>query len=71
MRPILEGYASKMPPFDEYVYALEGRLILTLDDGRKFETKQGEAIIVPEGFTGYWYIPEKYREFIINTISSE
>ena len=52
-------------PFDEYVHILEGRLILSYDDGETFEFKQGESLIVPKGFTGYWHMPEKYREFII------
>ena len=52
-------------PYDEYVHILEGRLILSLDDGETFEFKQGESLIVPQGFTGYWHMPEKYRELII------
>ena len=53
----------------EYVQVLEGRLILTPDDGEEVEYKKGDSLIVPEGYTGYWYMPEKYREFvIINTI---
>jgi uncharacterized cupin superfamily protein len=56
-------------PYDEYVQVLEGRLILTPDDGEEVEYKKGDSLIVPEGYTGYWYMPEKYREFvIINTI---
>lgn len=30
-----------------------------------FEFKQGKSLIVPNGFTGYWHMPEKYRELII------
>ena len=52
-------------PYDEYVHILEGRLILSVDDGETFEFKQGESLVVPRGFTGYWHMPEKYREFII------
>lgn len=56
-------------PYDEYVHILEGRLILTPDDGEEVEFKKGDSLIVPEGYTGYWTMPEKYREFvIINTI---
>ena len=52
-------------PFDEYVQILEGRLILTPDGGDSQEFKQGDSLMVPAGFTGYWEMPEKYREFII------
>jgi len=56
-------------PYDEYIHILEGRLILTPDDGEKVEYKKGDSLILPEGYTGYWTMPEKYREFvIINTI---
>lgn len=52
-------------PFDEYVQILEGRLILTTDDGKSYEFQAGDSLIVPQGFTGYWDMPEKYRELII------
>ncbi len=52
-------------PYDEFIQILEGRLILIHDDGEEFEFKQGESLLVPRGFTGFWYMPEKYRELII------
>ena len=56
-------------PYDEFVQILEGRLILTPDEGEEMEFKKGDYLIVPEGYTGYWTMPEQYREFvIINTI---
>ena len=58
-------------PFDEFVQILEGRLILTLDDGREFKFEQGDSLVVPKGFSGYWEMPESYRELIIiDTIPS-
>ncbi|MEM8936347.1 MAG: cupin domain-containing protein [Pseudomonadota bacterium] len=57
-------------PYDEYINILEGRLILTPDDGEAMEFKTGDSFIIPEGYKGYWEMPEKYREFvIINTVS--
>ena len=57
-------------PYDEYIHVLEGRLILTPDEGEEVEYKKGDSLILPEGYRGYWTMPEKYREFvIINTIS--
>jgi uncharacterized cupin superfamily protein len=59
-------------PYDEYIHILEGRLILTPDDGEEVEYKKGDSLILPEGYTGYWYMPVKYREFvIINTIAQQ
>ena len=51
--------------FDEFVQILEGRLILTPDAGEAVEFKQGESLVVPQGYKGYWYMPEKYRELIV------
>jgi uncharacterized cupin superfamily protein len=59
-------------PYDEYIHILEGRLVLTPDDGEEIEYKKGDSLILPEGYTGYWTMPEKYREFvIINTIPQQ
>lgn len=56
-------------PYDEFVQVLEGRLILTPDDGEEKIYNKGDSLIVPEGYTGYWTMPEKYRELVvINTI---
>ena len=52
-------------PFDEFVQILEGRLILTTDDGKSYEFKAGDSLMVPQRFKGYWDMPEKYRELII------
>ena len=52
-------------PYDEFVHIVMGRLILTLDDGRKFEFEQGDSFIVPKGFVGIWEMPEQYRELVV------
>ena len=51
--------------FDEFVYILEGRLILTPDHGGRYEFEKGDSLIVPMGYTGHWEMPEKYRELIV------
>ena len=51
--------------YDEFVQILEGRLILTPDGGDPVEFKQGDSLVVPQGYKGYWHMPEKYRELII------
>ena len=52
-------------PYDEFVYILEGRLILTPQGGSAQEYKQGESLVVPKGYVGHWEMPEKYRELIV------
>ena len=51
--------------YDEFVQILEGRLILNPDGGEPVEFKQGDSLVVPQGYKGYWHMPEKYRELII------
>ena len=51
--------------YDEFVQILEGRLILTPDGGDPVEFKQGDSLVVPQGYKGYWHMPERYRELII------
>ena len=51
--------------YDEFVQILEGRLILTPDGGDPVEFNQGDSLVVPQGYKGYWHMPEKYRELII------
>jgi uncharacterized cupin superfamily protein len=46
-------------PYDEFVQILQGRLILTLDDGSEFKFEQGDSLVVPRGYTGYWEMPEQ------------
>ena len=52
-------------PYDEFIQILEGRLILTLDDGRSFEFEQGDSLVVPKGYVGTWEMPEPYRELVV------
>lgn len=51
--------------YDEFVQILDGRLILTPDGGDPVEFNQGESLVVPQGYKGYWHMPEKYRELIV------
>ena len=51
--------------YDEFVYVLEGRLILTPDGGEPMEFKKGQSVIVPKGYKGIWDMPERYRELIV------
>ena len=51
--------------YDEYVYILEGRLILTPEGGDSYEFTVGDSLVVPKGYKGEWRMPEPYRELII------
>ena len=52
-------------PYDEFILILEGRLILTTDDGQRFEFDEGDSLVLPRGYVGYWEMPVKYRELIV------
>ena len=52
-------------PYDEFVHILKGRLILTLDDGREFKFEEGDSLVLPKGYVGYWEMPEPYRELVV------
>ena len=52
-------------PYDEFIQILEGRLILTLDDGQEFRFEKGDSLILPKGWMGEWHMPERYRELVV------
>ena len=51
--------------FDEFVWVLSGKLILTYADGKSQEFVAGDSLVVPKGFTGTWQMLGNYREFIV------
>ncbi len=51
--------------FDEFVWVLSGKLILTYADGETQEFVAGDSLVVPKGFTGTWQMLGNYREFIV------
>jgi uncharacterized cupin superfamily protein len=52
-------------PYDEFVYVLSGKLILTDARGKAREYSTGEFLVVPKGFTGTWEMLGNYRELIV------
>jgi uncharacterized cupin superfamily protein len=52
-------------PYDEYVLVLEGEVILTSTSGERQRYGVGESFVVPQGWTGTWDMPVKYREKIV------
>jgi uncharacterized cupin superfamily protein len=52
-------------PYDEYVLVLEGKVVLTSEDGSSQAFGVGDGFLVPKGWTGTWDMPEQYLEKII------
>ncbi len=51
--------------YDEFVWVLSGKLILTDADGEVQEFVAGDSLVVPKGWTGTWQMLGNYREFIV------
>ena len=49
----------------EFMYFLEGRVILTSLDGSKVEVQAGEAVMIPADWQGRWESPEGYRKIYV------
>ena len=56
---------NKPFPYDEFVYVLEGELILTHIDGKKQTFKAGDSFLVPKGFLGTWDMTKHFREMVV------
>ena len=52
-------------PYDEFVYLLSGKLILTDAQGEVTEYVAGESLVVPKGFLGIWEMQEEFRELVV------
>jgi uncharacterized cupin superfamily protein len=51
--------------YDEFVYILSGKLILTESDGTRYEYIAGDALVIPIGFAGTWEMEGNYREIAV------
>jgi uncharacterized cupin superfamily protein len=51
--------------FEEFVYVLSGKLILTEPDGTRHEFTPGHAVVVPIGYVGDWSMEGTYRELVV------
>lgn len=50
----------------EFVHLMEGKIVITPDDGESFTVKAGDAFVVEKDFKGTWKIEEKvYKHFYI------
>lgn len=46
----------------EFCHLLEGRVILSSDDGQRWEFAAGDAWVIPAGFSGTWETVEPARK---------
>lgn len=51
--------------FEEFVYVLSGKLILTEPDGTAHEFLPGDSVVVPIGYRGTWEMQGNYRELVV------
>ena len=53
-------------PYDEFIYILEGGLVLTGTDGVAHTFETGDYLVLPKGWSGTWeMVGETYRELIV------
>ncbi len=46
----------------EFCHLLEGRVVLTGDDGQRWQFGAGDAWVIPAGFSGFWETVEPARK---------
>jgi uncharacterized cupin superfamily protein len=50
----------------EYIHMLQGKVIITPDDGEPVTVMAGDAFVIEDGFKGTWEIQEKvFKHFVI------
>ena len=52
-------------PYDEFIYLLSGKLVLTDAKGTVTEYVAGESLVVPKGFVGIWEMQGNFRELVV------
>lgn len=50
-------------PYDEFCILLSGRVVITPMAGVAQDYAQGDAFVIPKGFTGTWDIRETVRKY--------
>jgi uncharacterized cupin superfamily protein len=63
--PAKTDHRNRPLEYDEFVLVLNGKLVLTEQDGTVHEFTPGESLIVPKGYTGTWEQQGTYRELAI------
>lgn len=65
---VYEAVPSKLKivaPYDEFIYILEGELVITDLEGKAFRYHAGDHVVMPKGFEGTWETIGRYRELIV------
>jgi uncharacterized cupin superfamily protein len=52
-------------PYDEFIYVLSGKLVLTDASGEVTQYVAGESLVVPKGFLGIWEMQGNFRELVV------
>ncbi len=52
-------------PYDEFIYVLSGKLVLTDARGEVTQFVAGESLVVPKGFIGIWDMQGNFRELVV------
>jgi uncharacterized cupin superfamily protein len=63
--PATTDHRTRMVDFDEFVYVLSGKLVLTEPNGTAHEFHPGDAVVLPYGYTGTWEMQGNYREIAV------
>lgn len=63
--PAKTDHRTRATDFDEFVYVLSGKLILTEPNGTVHEFTPGQALVLPVGYTGTWEMQGNYRELVV------
>ncbi|AWJ91703.1 DUF861 domain-containing protein (plasmid) [Azospirillum baldaniorum] len=50
-------------PYEEFCVLLAGRVVITPRDGAPQEHGEGDAFVIPRGFTGVWEVRETIRKY--------
>jgi len=52
-------------PYDEFIYVLSGKLVLTDATGEVTQFVAGQSLVVPKGFLGTWEMQGNFRELVV------
>ena len=63
--PAKTDHRSRPLEYDEFVLVLNGKLVLTEEDGTVHEFSPGDALVIPKGYTGTWQQLGRYRELAV------
>jgi len=63
--PATTDHRNRPLEYDEFVLVLNGKLVLTEQNGRAQEFSPGDVVILPKGYTGTWEMRGDYRELAV------